>query len=141
FVLSLIVGRPTQTAVGAARLIFPGTLDRFPRLNLLLAHGGGVLPFVAGRLDATWMAYRPERWHGPAVPGMEPWSYLPRFHVDTNVWAVPALRLLLEVLGPERLVVGNDQPPVWAPLEDALALLAGLTLSAAEREAGLWGKP
>jgi aminocarboxymuconate-semialdehyde decarboxylase len=138
FVLSLIVGRPTQTAVCAARLIFTGTLDRFPRLDVLLAHGGGVLPFVAGRLDATWVAYRPERWHGPDVLEMEPSTYLPRFHVDTNTWSVPALRLLLEVLGPERLVVGNDQPPVWAPLEDSLALLAGLTLSAAEREAVLW---
>ena len=138
FVLSLIVGRPTQTAVCAARLIFTGALDRYPRLNLLLAHGGGVLPFVAGRLDATWMAYRPERWHGPDVLGMEPSSYLRRFHVDTNVWSVPALRLLLEVLGPERLVVGNDQPPVWAPLDDALALLAGLELGEKDREAVLW---
>jgi aminocarboxymuconate-semialdehyde decarboxylase len=69
---------------------------------------------------------------------MEPSSYLRRFHVDTNVWSVPALRLLLEVLGPERLVVGNDQPPVWAPLEDALALLAGLELGERDREAVLW---
>lgn len=138
FVLSLIMGRPTQTALCAARLIFTGALDRYPRLGLLLAHGGGVLPFVAGRLDATWIAYRPERWHGPDVLEMEPSTYLSRFHVDTNTWSVPALRLLLEVLGPERLVVGNDQPPVWAPLEESLALLAALELTAAQREAVLW---
>jgi predicted TIM-barrel fold metal-dependent hydrolase len=138
FVLSLIMGRPTQTALCAARLIFTGALDRYPRLDLLLAHGGGVLPFVAGRLDATWIAYRPERWHGPDVLEMEPSTYLSRFHVDTNTWSVPALRLLLEVLGPERLVVGNDQPPVWAPLEESLALLAALPLSPAQREAVLW---
>jgi aminocarboxymuconate-semialdehyde decarboxylase len=138
FVLSLIMGRPTQTAVCAARLIYRGTLDRHPRLDLLLAHGGGVLPFVAGRLDATWVAYRPERWHGPDVLTVEPSTYLRRFHVDTNTWSVPALRLLLEVMGPERLVVGNDQPPVWVPLDDSLALLAGLDLAVAEREAVLW---
>ena len=138
FVLSLIMGRPTQTALCAARLIFTGTLDRYPRLDLLLAHGGGVLPFVAGRLDATWIAYRPERWHGPDVLELEPSTYLSRFHVDTNTWSVPALRLLLEVLGPERLVVGNDQPPVWAPLEESLALLAALPLGPAQREAVLW---
>lgn len=138
FVLSLIVGRPTQTAACAARLIFTGALDRYPRLDLLLAHGGGVLPFVAGRLDAAWVAYRPERWHGPDVLELEPSTYLRRFHVDTNTWSVPALRLLLEVLGPERLVVGNDQPPVWAPLDASLALLAGLDLGPADREAVLW---
>ena len=139
FVLSLIVGRPTQTAVCAARLIFTGTLDRHPRLPLLLAHGGGVLPAMAGRLDATWRAYRPDRWHGPDVLTAPPSSYLARFHVDTNVWSVPALRLLLEVLGPSRLVVGNDQPPVWFPLGESLALLDGLTLSPEQRRAIRWG--
>jgi aminocarboxymuconate-semialdehyde decarboxylase len=119
-------------------LIFTGALDRYPRLDLLLAHGGGVLPFVAGRLDATWTAYRPERWHGPDILTLEPSSYLRRFHVDTNTWSVPALRLLVEVMGPERLVVGNDQPPVWVSLEDSLALLAGLDLAEPELEAVLW---
>jgi aminocarboxymuconate-semialdehyde decarboxylase len=138
FVLSLIMGRPTQTALCAARLIFTGTLDRYPRLDLLLAHGGGVLPFVAGRLDATWSAYRPERWHGPDILTLEPSTYLRRFHVDTNTWSLPALRLLVEVMGPERLVMGNDQPPVWASLEDSLALLAGLDLAEPDREAVLW---
>ena len=139
FVLSLIVGRPTQTAVCAARLIFTGTLDRHPRLPLLLAHGGGVLPAMAGRLDATWRAYRPDRWQGPDVLSSPPSTYLHRFHVDTNVWSVPALRLLLDVLGPERLLVGNDQPPVWFPLGESLALLDQLALPAAEREAIRWG--
>jgi aminocarboxymuconate-semialdehyde decarboxylase len=138
FVLSLIMGRPTQTAVCAARLIFSGALDRHPRLTLLLAHGGGVLPYVAGRLDATWRAYRPNRWHGPDVLSTPPSDYLRRFHTDTNVWSLPALRLLLEVLGPDRLVVGNDQPPVWFPLGESLALLDRLALSPADREAVRW---
>jgi predicted TIM-barrel fold metal-dependent hydrolase len=90
FVMSLIVGRPSQTAVCAARLIFTGTLDRYPRLPLLLAHGGGVLPAMAGRLDATWRAYRPDRWQGPDVLTVPPSSYLRRFHVDSNVWSLPA---------------------------------------------------
>ena len=139
FVLSLIVGRPTQTAVCAARLIFTGALDRHPRLSLLLAHGGGVLPAMAGRLDATWRAYRPGRWRGPDVLSAPPSTYLRRFHVDTNVWSVPALRLLLDVLGPERLLVGNDQPPVWFPLGESLALLDQLALPPGDREAIRWG--
>jgi predicted TIM-barrel fold metal-dependent hydrolase len=95
FVMSLIVGRPSHTAVCAARPIFTGTLDRYPGLSLLLAHGG-------------------------------------------NVWSLPALRLLVEVLGPDRILVGNDQPPVWFPLAESLALLGQLDLPAAEREAARW---
>ena len=109
FVLSLIVGRPTQTAVCAARLIFTGTLDRHPRLPLLLAHGGGVLPAMAGRLDATWRAYRPDRWRGPDVLTAPPSIYLRRFHVDTNVWSVPALRLLVDGARP-RAHAGRQRP-------------------------------
>ena len=120
FVLSLIVGRPTQTAVCAARLIFTGTLDRHPRLPLLLAHGGGVLPAMAGRLDATWRAYRPGPMAGPGralVAPVHVSAPLPRRHQRV---VGPALRLLLDVLGPERLLVGNDQPPVWFPLGESL---------------------
>ena len=67
-----------------------------------------------------------------------PSSYLRRFHVDSNVWSLPALRLLLEVLGPDRILVGNDQLPVWFPLAESLALLDQLDLPAAEREAVRW---
>jgi len=138
FVMSLIIGRPAQTAVCAARLIFTGTLDRYPGLRLLLAHGGGVLPWVAGRLDATWAAYRPDRWHGPDVLARPPATYLRRFHVDTNTWSTAALRLLVDVLGADRLVIGNDQPPVWYPLERSLALLGELGLSPGDLDAVRW---
>jgi aminocarboxymuconate-semialdehyde decarboxylase len=94
---------------------------------------------MAGRLDATWRAYRPDRWQGPDVLTVPPSSYLRRFHVDSNVWSLPALRLLLEVLGAERILVGNDQPPVWFPLAESLALLDQLALPAADRDAVRWG--
>jgi aminocarboxymuconate-semialdehyde decarboxylase len=93
---------------------------------------------MTGRLDATWRAYRPDRWQGPDVLTAPPSSYLRRFHVDSNVWSLAALRLLLEVLGPSRILVGNDQPPVWFPLAESLALLDQLELPAADRDAVRW---
>jgi aminocarboxymuconate-semialdehyde decarboxylase len=139
FVLSLIVGRPAQTAVCAARLIFTATLDRHPDLKLLLAHGGGVLPYVAGRLDATWAAYRAAgRWVGPDVLERPPSESLRRFHVDTNTWSTPSLRLLVDVLGPDRIVFGTDQPPVWFPLERSVAALDSLALADEDAAAVRW---
>jgi predicted TIM-barrel fold metal-dependent hydrolase len=136
FVMSLMIGRPTQTSVCAARLILTGTLDRHPGLPLLLAHGAGVLPYVAGRLDATWQDYRAEkRWKGVDVLTAPPSTYLTRFHSDTNTWSAPALALLVEMLGADRVVFGTDQPPVWFPLERSVATLTTLRLAPADLEA------
>ena len=78
FALGVSLARPHQTAICIARMIYSGTFDRHPSLRLLLAHGGGTLPFVAGRLDATWQGYRPGRWDGPDVLTRPPSSYLAR---------------------------------------------------------------
>lgn len=45
-------GFPFETTVAISRLILAGMLDRYPGLKLLLAHAGGTLPFLAGRLDS-----------------------------------------------------------------------------------------
>jgi len=58
---------------------------------------------------------------------------------DRGSGSLPALELLVKVLGPDRLLVGNDQPPVWFPLGESLALLERLPLSEADREAVCWG--
>ena len=136
FVMALMIGRPAQTSVCATRLILTGTLDRHPDLQLLLAHGAGVLPYVAGRLDATWQDYRGEgRWRGVDVLTQPPSTYLRRFHADSNTWSTPALTLLVDTLGADRVVFGTDQPPVWYPLDRSLATLAALPLSAADADA------
>jgi len=139
FVMSLIVGRLAQTAICAARMIFSGTLDRHPNLKLLLAHAGGVLPYVNGRLDATWSAYRRAgRWVGPDVLPLPPSTYLRHFYCDTNTWSTASLKLLLDLLGIDRLVVGSDQPPVWFPLQQGLATVASLELSEDDARAVYW---
>jgi predicted TIM-barrel fold metal-dependent hydrolase len=136
FVMSLMIGRPAQTSVCATRLILTGTLDRHPALQLLLAHGAGVLPYVAGRLDATWQDYRAEgRWRGVDVLTQPPSTYLRRFHADTNTWSTAALALLLDTLGADRVLFGTDQPPVWFPLERSIATLTGLSLGPADLHA------
>ena len=49
--LFLALGFTFETTAAVARLILSGALDELPNLKLLLAHGGGTLPFLAGRLD------------------------------------------------------------------------------------------
>lgn len=138
FALHVSLARPHQTATCIARMIYGGTLDRYPDLRLLLAHGGGTLPYMAGRLDGTWEAYRPGRWEGPDILTRPPSSYLARLACDANLWSAPALRLAIETFGAEHVLFGNDCPPVWVPLDGPVELLGHLDLPADEVEAIRW---
>jgi predicted TIM-barrel fold metal-dependent hydrolase len=138
FALNVSLARPHQTATCIARMIYGGTFDRHPDLRLLLAHAGGTLPYLAGRLDATWQGYRPARWDGPDLLTRPPSSYLGRLACDTNTWSAPALELAIETFGVERVLFGNDLPPVWVPLEGPIAMLDTLGLTEADLEGIRW---
>jgi aminocarboxymuconate-semialdehyde decarboxylase len=138
FALNVSLARPHQTAICIARMIYTGAFDRHPGLRLLLAHAGGTLPYLAGRLDGTWQAYRPDRWEGPDVLTRPPSSYLAGLACDTNTWSAPALRLAIETFGVQNVLLGNDCPPVWVPLDGPVAMLGDLALPESDLEAIRW---
>jgi aminocarboxymuconate-semialdehyde decarboxylase len=98
-------GQPAETALALSHLIFAGTLDRYPGLKLLAAHGGGFLPTYIGRSDHAW-ANRPDA-RGCAQP---PSSYLRRIWYDALVYTPQALRHLVEAVGADKVVLGTDYP-------------------------------
>lgn len=95
------VGNPVETALTAAHVLGAGVLDEHPRLRVLLAHGGGALPALRGRLA------REQEIH---PPGRDVGAALRRFHVDTVVHDKDVLRGLVELFGVERIVLGSDYP-------------------------------
>jgi aminocarboxymuconate-semialdehyde decarboxylase len=105
YYLTNLVGNPLDTGLCAARLILSGTLDRFPELRIVLAHGGGYMPYQIGRLE-----------HGNAVRrelGIcqePPTSYLRRFAYDTITHASAPLRFLIDLVGSDRVLYGTDEP-------------------------------
>ena len=119
------VGFPVETAVLATRLIFSGTLDRHPSLRIVLAHGGGVLPVLAGRLDHAYRQ-RAEVRDAIAAP---PSTYVKRFYFDTVTHHDLALRFLLDLVGPQQVVLGTDIPYDMADPEP-LARIRRLGLAA-----------
>ncbi|HEV2358729.1 MAG TPA: amidohydrolase family protein [bacterium] len=100
------VGNPGETALAAARLILSGTLDRYPELRLVLAHGAGSLPFLLGRLDHTYAVRAEVRDAIPAPPS----AYLRRMYADTITHSDRALGYLVEAAGPARVLLGTDLP-------------------------------
>jgi aminocarboxymuconate-semialdehyde decarboxylase len=95
------LGNPFETTVTAAHMLAAGVLDDHPGLTVLLAHGGGALAALRGRLAREQQIHPPGRDVGAA---------LRRFHVDTVVHDVEVLRGLVEVFGPDRVLLGSDYP-------------------------------
>lgn len=101
-----LVGNPTETAVAAVRLMFSGLLERFPNLRICLAHGGGSLPFILGRVKQGF-ACRPECRVHTTTPVD---SLVRRFYYDTVVFDPATLAFLGGQVGLDRIVMGTDFP-------------------------------
>jgi aminocarboxymuconate-semialdehyde decarboxylase len=101
-----LVGNPMETTVTAAHMVLGGVLERHPRLRVLLAHAGGAVLSLRGRLR-----------HGHAVVAAaggrlreDPWDSLRRLHYDTITHDPALLRAVVEFAGAERVLLGSDQP-------------------------------
>ncbi|MGN6771517.1 MAG: amidohydrolase family protein [Rhizobiaceae bacterium] len=100
------VGQPLEELLAAMHLISGGVLDRHPDLKVVIAHGGGYLPFYVGRLDQAWRA-RPEV---KALTPEPPSSYLRRLWFDTCVFRADHLTALIQIAGADRVMLGSDYP-------------------------------
>jgi len=106
YYLNTLIGNPLDTTIAAACLVFGGVLERYPTLKVLLVHGGGFVPYQAGRWAHGWHV-RPE----PKVNvkrSPEPW--IDRFYYDTILHAKPQLEFLVSSVGPARVLLGSDYP-------------------------------
>jgi aminocarboxymuconate-semialdehyde decarboxylase len=125
-----LVGWPSETALCVSRMIFSGVFERYPGLNLVLAHGGGTLAMLAGRIDLAYEAStyeaNPDCSKNISRP---PSSYLKQIFFDTVVAHPAALRYLIDLVGHEQIVFGSDFPfeigdPLGAKALPAIAALS-----------------
>jgi aminocarboxymuconate-semialdehyde decarboxylase len=109
--LANTIGNPLDTTIALSHLIFEGTLDRFPRLKICSAHGGGYLPSYAPRSD-NCLRVAPDMDTGVRLK-KKPTEYLRDLYYDTLVFTSEALRHLAAEVGSNRLVIGTDHPIPW----------------------------
>lgn len=109
-----------ETTRAVASLLFNGTLERCPRVRIILPHAGGTVPFIALRLSL-----------GQFWPGLQEHvprgvvAYLQRLYYDTALSAAPfALRSLQELVDDSHILFGSDYP--FAPELAAAATISGL---------------
>ena len=123
------VGNPLETTITAAHLVGAGILDDFPQLRILLAHGGGTIAALRGRL-AHEQTFHP--------PGRDVLAALRRFHVDTVVHDADVLRDLVGFFGAEHVLLGSDYPFDMG-VERPADVVRGLGLPAGDEQAILGG--
>ena len=111
--LPWLVGMPAETSLAICCMMFGGVFERFPKLRVAFAHGGGAFPFTIGRIEHAFHV-RPDL---VAVDNpRNPRSYLAqgaapaRFYVDSLVHDPDSLRMLLKLFGASRVALGSDYP-------------------------------
>jgi aminocarboxymuconate-semialdehyde decarboxylase len=114
-VLENVIGNPLETTIALSHLIFEGTLDAYPRLKILAAHGGGYLPSYADRSDHGCVTF-PARCATFAPLKKKPTEYLRQLYFDSLVFTPEALRHLATVVGSSQIVMGTDYPYPWTTI-------------------------
>ncbi len=134
--LSVTVWNPLETTLALTHLIFEGTLDKFPRLKICAAHGGGYLPSYMSRSDHGCEVF--PNLCKPGIPQKRPTEYLKQIYYDSLVFTPEALRHLAAEIGAEQIMMGTDYPFPWvsAPVDHVLKTPG---LNDAQREAILGG--
>src|SRR5262249_5852195 len=110
--LSNTIGNPLDTTIALQKLIFEGTLDKFPGLKVLAAHGGGYFPPYAPRRDHACTAAPPNC--NPNIQlKKKPTEYLKQLHFDALVFTGEAIRHLVAQVGASQVMLGSDHPFPW----------------------------
>lgn len=107
YFLSNIFGRPAESTVAIAHLLFGGVLERYPDLVLCMVHGGGYMPYQIGRWEKGFKVA--PHLTASNIEG-SPLEQIRRLYFDSLVHVPEALSFLLDLVGPARVVVGTDYP-------------------------------
>jgi predicted TIM-barrel fold metal-dependent hydrolase len=136
--LSNTIGNPLDTTIALSHLIFEGTLDRFPGLKILAAHGGGYFASYAARSDHACFVAPPGACDPDIKLKKQPTEYLRQLCFDALVFTPEALHHLVAQVGVSQVMLGSDHPFVWEqhPVDH---IFATATLSDDEKAAILGG--
>jgi aminocarboxymuconate-semialdehyde decarboxylase len=132
--LGNVVGGPFETTLFLTHMMFDGTLDRFPTLKIVGAHGGGYLPSYLGRTEVACERFE----EANCLNTRQPSEYMrDQIFADSMVFSEEGLRHLVAEMGTSQVVYGTDSPFPWP--ETMGLILDSPTLSDNEKEAILGG--
>jgi aminocarboxymuconate-semialdehyde decarboxylase len=135
YYLNNLIGNPLDTTIAAACLVFSGVLERHPSLKICLSHGGGFVPYQAGRFLHGWQVRTEPKKKLPRPPT----DSLARFYFDTIVHSKDVLEFLVGNAGADRVLLGSDYPFDMG-MPDGVLQVRSLPVPAADQTAILGGR-
>jgi aminocarboxymuconate-semialdehyde decarboxylase len=129
-----LVGFLMDTTLAAAKIVFSGVPERFPRIRWALCHLGGAIPYIAERMDRGFHAFSECRAHIPRPPS----DYLKQFYYDTVNFDPRAIQLAISFAGVEHILAGSDYPHQIGSIPRMLETIRELPLSE-EDQAAIFG--
>lgn len=107
-VLPLALGFPLETTIAVSRMLLSGVWDRFRELKVLLAHSGGTLPFLAGRLESCIQHDGHLKEHGKTEGRRDVWDILKtNVYLDAVIYSDVGLKAAMNASGADRLMFGK----------------------------------
>lgn len=100
------IGQSFEESMALASLMYEGVLDKYPDLRICICHGGGYFPYNLGRINRN---YREKLGQASALP-KTPIEFLRGLWYDTCVYDEDVLQRLVEIVGPDRIIMGSDYP-------------------------------
>ncbi|CAO3584553.1 unnamed protein product [Absidia cylindrospora] len=113
--LQLALGFPMETTIAVTRLVLSGLFDKVPHLKLMLAHSGGTLPFLAGRIDSCVA-------HDGTIAGSlqhPPSWYLKKMYYDAVIYHDVGILATAHFVDPKHIMFGTDHPFFPPPGDNA----------------------
>ena len=105
--LPWLVGMPAEESRAICNMIFGGIFDRYPKLRVMFAHGGGAFPITLGRISHGYHC-RPDLVNLNDVK--DPRDYMGRFWVDGITHDSKALKFTIDTFGNDKITYGTDYP-------------------------------
>ncbi len=133
--LHILVGNPSETTFAAAALLLGGVFDRFPKLRVLLVHGGGCVPYQFGRIDRGRVAAPP---FARGTVKNDLGHYAQNLYYDTVLHDDAALGYLIGRVGSSHVALGSDYPFPLRDPDPVASVRRVAKLAPGEREAILW---
>lgn len=111
-VLPLALGFPMETTIAVTRMYLAGVFDKVRDLRMILAHSGGTLPFLAGRIESCILHDGQLVREGKVGKGRRAvWDVLrEQVYLDAVVYSEVGLRAAIDASGADRLMFGTDHP-------------------------------